>query len=290
MSYFTRLVEQSGLMVAPRGASRTGAPIVAPAEPADGTPADLQEVHEVVEVTAPHRPAFVPRDGPRAMEPLPPGRQQARVAEPSSAAPPPADPPPSPLLAEPSAPAGVAARPAASAAPRQDRAPAAPPPAARLVQEVLRWVAAGPTSAPQAAPPSPPLGAPPTPVVSARPAAAREEAAPPPILPEHHEPQAVPLTPQLRESRSEPRPTAAPPRTAVAPPNAPRPAHASPTPTRSEAEIEEVVQVSIGNIHVRVETPAARPVAATVRAPPAAAPTSASQPPATRLRRRYLHP
>lgn len=299
MSYFGRLAEQAGLTVA---GSAVGDPFVAAAlapdsaasaSPPEAAP-DMPEIDEVIVVAAPSPPATVPAATRPDRKPLSsPERKAANVAE---------SPPPAPAAPQPQALAidndPVAPPPAAAAAPAGLR-PTPDPIQAEpsLLRQALKWVAANPVqpSEPLTVPPSEgdtpnaQRGAMPSPESAAqRPRVGREQnesldrivPARLPILEDGFE--RAPAPPQTTAAiDSSP--------TAISPPPANTPAPRIP-PARTEAQIEEVVQVSIGNIHVRVEAPApsAMPELAPA-APRAAVAARPSQGPSARLRRRYLH-
>lgn len=297
MSYFGRLAEQAGLSVA---GSAVGDPFVAAtlapdsaafASPPEAAP-DMPEIDEVIVVAAPSPPATVPAATRPDRKPLSsPERKAANVAE---------SPPPAPAAPQPQALAidndPVAPPPAAAAAPAGLR-PTPDPIQAEpsLLRQALKWVASDPALALEPARVPSPEGANQD-LIDTSTRLTESAAQAPRVAASQNGPVArvAPARPPIpeadleRASAQAATPIPVPPATNTLPPaDTPAP-RASRTPF--ESRVEEVVQVSIGNIHVRVEAPApgAMPELPPA-APRAAVAARPSQAPSARLRRRYLH-
>lgn len=303
MSYFARLAEQAGVAVNGLSGADTSVAAAPAADSAmpisfpDAAP-DMLEIDELVEIAVPSLAAAAPLSVPPGVPPAPraddkplsfPYHTAAKLAEslpPARAAPQPR------AVAFGNDP--LAPSPAAAAAPDGKR-PAPDPTAgetSRLTQ-ALKWVASDPgLPSEPARMPSPERAKPDVIHAATRPAESATQA--PRAAPVGEMP-VVHAAPSHRMPRAEVEHTppqaaaviAAPPATSTPPPSdapAPRTVRAP-----LEAQVEEVVQVSIGNIHVRVEAPVPRAMPEPATAAPRAAPAHPPQAPSARLRRRYFH-
>jgi len=247
--YFGALMNFSGLAAAPRASVPTPA----------GAPhaTDIME-SDVVREVAVDRPTAAPRRAAPLTAPLANLASAAEQASPTARLLP--SPAPTPAAAEtarslapdaisvpasPIAPAPVAATAPANMPAEHGRA---------LVRAALSWVAADPESADEAPAlnsPTPPRQAPREPSVRPEPARAV--------------PDDIDVAPAQARARTEPAPPAR-----VIRFEPPEPARATARPATAEAP-DEIVEISIGAIHVRVDAPAPTTAARTL---PAAAPSS----------------
>ncbi len=278
--YFGALMRSGGLLVAARSAPFTAVETglvevqversqpetsnvaVAPA----ATLRAAGAIDALAHAGSPTAPPATLLDGPAALG-LPGLQERLDTPPPTgpiAVADPPAEPPRSP--------------PATSTVERQG-----PPLGRALVRAALQWVADGPLQAPGVAPaalpPSPALEA----VVLRGRADTREQALraaeveadePEPVA--TPEPRAAPVQPGAREPAQAPSPVV----------GAARPGTTAPPEPRMPAVRDEIVEVSIGAIHVRVDAPAMH--TADWPAPPPAMPRAAALAPRSALSRRAL--
>lgn len=289
MSYFARLAGSSQLSVGDAGAPAAGPGLLS--RSASDAGAEIAEVDAFVEAPQQPRSTATPPAPPAVtavLEPQPVPARKPMVA------------PPRPLALAAtligsdvvdsrhrSVSVADERRDPKSAAPVHATAAAVPPPALRMVSRVIEWVAAGPREPNVAGPEgsgedvatvatqnAPPLEAP-------DPTRVDVEVLSGDVLPPTHPAGRRPRAERVWSERR-PGPDAEPQPTTL--------------PATLERETEDIVQVSIGTISVRVEAPPpSGPTAPTLGPAPALArsePTRAAArvPSAARLRRHYLRP
>lgn len=297
MSYFARLAEQAGVTLPGTKGASTVFTLATPADSAASAPfsnaePDSLEIDELVEVASPT--AVIPAPLPDCRPSPTAARNATEIAE-SPLPPAPAAPQPRVVHDEPAAPSPSAPTTAPSSRPSAAD-PVQVQAGPSLLKQALEWVASNPAQAfeAKAAQPSeadrPELrGSPP-----ALPAKTAAQPSMPRSGPNDVLVGAVPPHPPAQEAKVE---RTAPQAPAAIPPSPM--AGDSPSagdalaprvpPAKPEAQVEEVVQVSIGNIHVRVDAPAPNTPPNAAPAAPRPAPAHPQQAPAMRLRRRYLH-
>lgn len=302
-AYFQRLVQQTGLRIQllathdsvaslPASGS-TSVPAFAPPHSVDVTEAYEERIAE----TSPARPvdsrAIPPATIPDTSKTQPIAEQRSKAPQPSIE---------QEIVFSPPAPARATDTPAAHVA--EPASPLlTPEPAnsndlpAPVLQSVLKWIAAGQTSAPKAN--SPETDSPvedrrepkPTPS-SLPPAEFSPSPSPAPTPPAAAIPARVIeiLEENIVSPPPSPRPAIAPSRTVPAP--APPAPAATASAATAQPSANDGVRVSIGAIHLRVETPAPAPVRTARSSEPAArtAPAPARSSGSSRLRRHYILP
>lgn len=300
MSYFARLAEQAGVTLpATKGAS-TVLTLATPADSGASAPfsnaePDALEIDELIEVAAPALPtAAIPAPLPDPRLPPTAARNAAEIAE-SPLPPAPAAPQPRVVHNELAMPSPCAPTTAPRSRPSAaDRVPVQAWPS--LLKQALEWVASDPAQAFKAKAAQPSEAD--RPEVRGDAPALSPKTASQAFWPRFEPKDALVGTVQQRSPIQEAKVERTVPQAPAAIPPSPRVGDSTPAddalappvpPAKPEAQVEEVVQVSIGNIHVRVDAPAPSTPPNAAPAAPRPAPAHPPQAPAMRLRRRYLH-
>lgn len=300
MSYFARLAEQAGVTLPGTKGASTVFTLATPADSAASAPfsnaePDSLEIDELVEVAAPAAPtAVIPAPLPDCRPSPTAARNATEIAE-SPLPPAPAAPQPRVVHDEPAAPSPSAPTTAPSSRPSAAD-PVQVQAGPSLLKQALEWVASDPAQAFEAKAAQSLEADRPEVRVDATALPPKTAAQASPLRFEPNEPLVGTMQPRppIQEAKVERTPPQAP---AAIPPS-PRAGDLPPAddalaprvpPAIPEAQVEEVVQVSIGNIHVRIDAPAPSMPPNAAPAAPRLAPAHPPQAPAMRLHRRYLH-